>query len=256
MENLCRVLNQLALEVQQWMQEQPGVKEESLTDWLLYELSKRVPRVSYRAFTRHEEAKYTGADWDWTFVFDDGVVRFRVQAKKLFSNTDNYPGLCKSNRYGQQISKLISSTKLVPAYPLYVFYSELSSHTACRGPGAPACGVYVCGANRVDSQLVITRKSVKPVDAIAISYPVACMACCPKTGGSSALNLIRQVYDYFEEEGSQPDSLEGYQGFSKQVPGSISTVLRSDGKFPDWWEQEFAHEFRGVNAVVIVDARS
>lgn len=256
MANLCEVLNQLSLEIQQWMQAQPGVKEESLTDWLLYELSKREPRVSYKTFTRHEEAKHTGADWEWIFVCHDGVVRFRVQAKKLFANTDNYPGLCKSNQYGQQISKLISSAKLVPAYPLYVFYSELSTHTACRGPGVPARGVYLCGAKRVDADLVVTRKLVRPVDAIAISYPLACIVCCPKAAGSSALSLIRQIYDYFEEEGSQRDSPEEFQGFSKQIPGFVAAVLRNDGRFPDWWEQEFAQEFMEVNAVVIVDACS
>jgi hypothetical protein len=250
--NLCDVLNQLSLEIQQWMQAQPGVKEESLTDWLLYELSKREPAVSYKAFTRHEEAKYTGADWDWTFVFSDGVVRFRVQAKKLFANTDNYPGLARSNQYGQQIAKLINSAVHVPAYPIYAFYSELSSRTTCGGPGAPARGVYISGARRVDANLVAVRKQVSPVDAIAISYPMACIACCPNAGGSSAVNLIRQVYGYFEQEFPQPNSSDEYQGFSKQVPASISAVLRNEGRFPDWWEREFAREFEDVNAVVIV----
>lgn len=255
MANLCEILNQLSLEIQRWIQAQPGVKEESLTDWLLYELSKRDSTVIYKAFTRHEEARYTGADWDWIFVFSDGMVRFRVQAKKLLSNADNYPGLARSNQYGQQITKLISSAARVSAYPIYAFYSELSGHTACSGNGAPARGAYVCGAMQVDASLVAVRRPVSPNDAIAISYPMACIACCPETSGRSAERLIRQIYGYFDPGSDKPDSIEKYQGFSKQVPASISELLKSNGKFPDWWMREFASEFADVNAVVIVDVR-
>ena len=84
MENLCDILKDLNTKIFEWMSAQPTVKEESITDWLLYELSKRSVQVAYKAFNRYEEAKYTGADWDWVFVFDDGTVWLRVQAKKLF----------------------------------------------------------------------------------------------------------------------------------------------------------------------------
>lgn len=255
MADLCALLKQLSVEIQQWLSAQPEVKEESLTDWLLYELSKREARVSYKAFTRHEEAKYTGADWEWAFVFKDGTVRLRVQAKKLFQGVDNYPGLARSNRYGQQITMLISSASKVPAYPIYAFYSATAHPTVCRGHGAPASGVYVCGANRVDVDLVSVRKQVSPADAIGISYPMACLACCPKAARGSARNLIRQIYSYFEQEDVLPDSDESYQGFSADIPASINAVLSNEGKFPEWWEHEFRREYADVNALVIVDVR-
>lgn len=255
MPNLCKVLKELSEEIQEWLVAQPEVKEESLTDWLLYELSKRHPRVSYKSFTRHQEAKSTGADWDWVFVFNDGVVRLRVQAKKLFSGADNYPGLAKSNRYGQQITMLISSAATVSAYPIYALYSENSFGTACGGSGAPATGVYVCGANRVDSALVKVRKQIQPSDAIAISYPMACLACCPKAQGGSAKKLIKQIYRYFESEFESQDEAGSYQGYSEGIPASVSAVLESDFMFPEWWEREFEREYSQVSALVIVDGR-
>ena len=44
-----------------WLQKQPNVKEESLTDWILYTTSQRIDKFYYKAFTRNEEA-YNGAD--------------------------------------------------------------------------------------------------------------------------------------------------------------------------------------------------
>ena len=255
MPNLCKVLKDLSKETHEWLVAQPEVKEESLTDWLLYELSKRHPRVAYKSFTRHQEARSTGADWDWVFVYNDGVVRLRVQAKKLFVGADNYPGLARSNRYGQQITMLISSAATFSAYPIYAFYSANSSRTACGGPGAPAVGVYVCGANRVDSKLVKVRKQVQPSDAIAISYPMACLACCPNARGGSAKRLIQQIYGYFESEFESQEEAGAYQGYSEGIPASVSAVLNHDFMFPIWWEREFEREYSQVSALVIVDGR-
>ncbi len=47
-----------------WISRQNHVKEESLTDWLLYEILQRCDFIYYQAFSRHEEA-HNGSDWEW-----------------------------------------------------------------------------------------------------------------------------------------------------------------------------------------------
>ena len=255
MANLCDILEHLNAEIFAWMSAQPTVKEESITDWLLYELSKRSGKVAYKAFNRHEEAKYTGADWDWVFVFHDGIVWLRVQAKKLFVGEDNYSGLARSNRYGQQISTLITSAAKVPAYPLYVFYYGFPQKSACNRGFQTIAGAYLCGAKVVDTNFVSIRKRVNPADVIVRSYPLHCIVCCPMAAGGSAKNLIRQVYHYFESDSLFNSSLDEYQGYSKDIPAAIRSVVDNEFKFPDWWEQEFSSQFVDVGAVVIVDFR-
>lgn len=255
MADLCEILNDLSAEIFAWMSAQPAVKEESITDWLLYELSNRSTQVAYKGFTRHEEAKYTGADWDWVFVFNDGTVWLRVQAKKLFDGEDNYPGLARSNRYGQQISTLITSAATVPAYPIYAFYFGSSAISACRGGVQASAGAYLCGAKVVDANFVSTRTRVDPANVIGRSYPLPCIVCCPKANGGSAKDLIGQIYYYFESDSPLNSGVDKYQGYSKDIPAAIRAVIENEFKFPDWWEQEFARQFSDVGAVVIVDFR-
>ncbi len=69
MDEICKQLHQSSGFVRKWIAKQPAVKEESLTDWLLFDVSTRLPNVLYHAFTRHEEARHTGADWEWWLLF-------------------------------------------------------------------------------------------------------------------------------------------------------------------------------------------
>jgi hypothetical protein len=44
---LCGVLGDTSSYVHDWLTEQPAAKEESLTDWLLFDISKKSPVVRY-----------------------------------------------------------------------------------------------------------------------------------------------------------------------------------------------------------------
>mgnify|MGYP000976279623 CR=1 FL=1 len=96
--------------IYKWLQQQPFVKEESLTDWLLYNISQKTDKVYYKTFTHHEEA-LNGTDWEWWIITNEyskmQAYRFLVQAKKLKSKDDNYPLLSYGNRNGLQIDLLI-----------------------------------------------------------------------------------------------------------------------------------------------------
>lgn len=113
-----------------WINRQNHVKEESLTDWLLYEISQRCDFIYYQAFSRHEEAQ-NGSDWEWWILTTDengrrkfNAYRFMVQAKKLFPNgKDNYSLISYGNKYGTQVDLLLDSANIRNALPIYFFYS-------------------------------------------------------------------------------------------------------------------------------------
>src|SRR5688572_28073418 len=92
-QQACTESRSIGQELGNWVRRQPAIGEESATDWLLYQMSERIPRVAYRKFTRHQEARSTGADWEWWLILHGGAVAMRVQAKKLVVNSDNYSGI-------------------------------------------------------------------------------------------------------------------------------------------------------------------
>ncbi len=256
MADLCSELGPLSEELNTWLSAQPGVKEESLTDWLLYELSKRCSQVSYKAFTRHQEAKYTGADWDWIFVFNDGCIRLRVQAKKLFENKDNQKEILRSNKYGRQIDTLISSAKRKSVFPMYAFFSINTSTTACQNKPANIHGAYLCGAETVLSNLASPKRKIMPSDALALSYPMPCIACCSLlVNPKSAINLSKQLQRYFVNSNTTVEDNEDLPGYFQHIPSFALNVLENEGVFPEWWEIEYEREFEDVSAVVIIDVR-
>jgi hypothetical protein len=149
----CTAFREASREIRNWITDQPGVKEESLTDWLLRDISKRVKNVYYSSFSRKTEARVTGADWEWWFLFDCGSYRMRVQAKKLSPTSDNYAGLAHTNKYGLQIEKLISDSIAVNAMPLYALYSAAKYSPICP-KGDDTEGVYIAGARAIRSNLL------------------------------------------------------------------------------------------------------
>lgn len=120
------VFHFISQEIYRWLIEQPSVKEESLTDWLQYKLSKISKRVYSKSITRREEA-HVGADMEWWVLTTEKDVlcayRFLVQAKHLKTNTDLLPYIMYKNRNGYQIDLLIKAAKSRSAMPLYLYYS-------------------------------------------------------------------------------------------------------------------------------------
>lgn len=49
------IFHEISGECYKWLKIQPNVKEESLTDWLLYQAYIRSKRVYYHAFTKNKE---------------------------------------------------------------------------------------------------------------------------------------------------------------------------------------------------------
>lgn len=255
MSDICKDFGASAAYIERWLKSQQGVKEESLTDWLLYDIDVRRPEVTYKAFTRQEEARQTGADWEWWFVFSDGAVRLRVQAKKLKISHDNYPGLAHTNKYGLQIDKLIADAAAVNAFPLYAFYSTNSSKSKCFLGTPFRCGVYIAGASMVEQTLLSHKRYVRETDAIAISTPLPCLVCCPLTHGTSGKSGLLNFLDRYFVENQDNDAIDHIPGNYESPPPFVSSLLGQDGTIPDWWESEYHREIADINAILVTDLR-
>lgn len=252
MSQLCDVFRQSAKYVHTWLEKQPSVKEKSITDWLLYDISKSAAEVSYVAFTRHEEARTTGADWEWWILFPDGAVRLRVQAKRLFDTKDNYPGLARTNKYGLQIAKLISDSVGVNAFPLYAFYHTGQSGLFCPARSPTPEGVHIASAFRVNQHFIQTRRHVSSSRALILANQISCLVCCPMFTGS-ATNFVQHLKRYHAlPDGANLQSL----GFHTKAPQFVMNMVESKDGVPDWWEErEFSRKLEGLNAILVVDRR-
>jgi hypothetical protein len=247
----CAVLRSVSNAVLTWFQAQVGVKEESLTDWLLYETTRQSPRFFYQAFTRHQEARKTGADWEWWIVFARFGLKLRVQAKKTYQARDHYSDLAYTNKYGLQIQKLLNDAKTTNSVPLYALYSAITSKVMCpKGPQSE--GVFLVSANKIFSSFIsVGPKFVSDVDLLSIATPLSCLLCCTVASDSADF-----VYHYFPEglEPSMTDSNDR-QGIHSKLPTYVTSILESRDGIPSWWAGEFEREVTDVDALLIYDAR-
>lgn len=254
----CDKLRESSVYIKRWITRQPAVKEESITDWLLYDISEKISGITYLAFTRQEEARKTGADWEWWFLFSAFSAKMRIQAKKINPTKDNYPVIAHTNQYGLQIEKLLEESRNRNFVPFYAFYTSLEETVRC-GRGINDEGVFLAGGNLLYADFIQGgKRSILPSDILEQAIPLSCFVCCPLC----ARNLdgfIDFLFQYFPQEigGRRPGEGGPIPGIYQHPPNYISSFIGSskDG-LPDWWEREFGGELEGVNALVVYDARS
>jgi len=246
--------------IRYWLDKQSGVKEESITDWLLFNLSENLPNVLYHAFTRHQEARETGADWEWWFLFPECYyIRFRVQAKKISITQDNYYEIARTNKYGLQIEKLLESSQQVNAVPLYALYTSVTDDPRCENQQVVQNdGVFIAAAQEIyDSFIKGCRQKVTNTNLLKLSTPLSCFGCCPLvTVDGGVLQQYLQNYFQFGISSVIRDS-ENFKGLHSEIPGYLSSFLEhKKNKLSDWWEQEFQFDLQDFNALLICDFRS
>lgn len=258
MNQYCYEFKDSAEYVFNWMNAQSSVGEESITDWLLFNLSQSLPSLKYKKFTRHEEARKTGADWEWWFVDGNSAISMRIQAKKLDSKKDNYEGLAHTNRYGLQIEKLINdarSNNFIPFYALY--YAPVSNPQVLCG-GNPDSGlnqgVFLATAPSLyDEYIKNGRKKAMAQDVISHSNPMHCMACCPKSGGTVS-GIYSYIQSYFGDSLASINSNTQHLGLHEEPAGYVNALLRTEeAEIPDWLEEEFRYQLEDINALLVVD---
>jgi len=117
MSNLCQIATDASAYVAGWLQRQPALQEESITDWMLDYFVQHSSDIRHYQFTRYEEARMSGADWDWWLLLERGCFKIRSQAKKVRRNHDHYRDLARANKTGCQIDLLLDSSTLHNFYP-------------------------------------------------------------------------------------------------------------------------------------------
>ena len=263
MNQYCDAIRDSAEYVFNWLQAQSSVGEESITDWLLFNLSQSLPSLKYKKFTRHEEARKTGADWEWWFIDSKSAISMRVQAKKLDPIKDNYGGLAHTNRYGLQIEKLINDARSNNFIPFYALYYAPDSNPQVLCGGKPDSGlnqgVFLAAASRLyDEYIKNGRKKAIAKDVISHSNPMHCIACCPNSGsgGVTVSGIYHYIQSYFGESLTSINSNIQRLGMHEEPAGYVNALLRTDqAAIPDWWEEEFRHQLEDFNALLVVDLR-
>lgn len=259
MFSICNCFSNCSFEVQKWLTKQPEVKEETLTDWLLYNLSERLPIVKYKQFSRSEEGKKTGADWEWWFVFSEKTsFAARVQAKKLKPLQDCYPGIAYTSNNKLQIDRLIEDSEKDKMASLYVFYSQVGSSITKCGLNQKGQGIFIGDAKQLRNEFILkARKKLLAADVIKLTNPMTCLFCCPLIYGAENIEggFNRYVHRYLSalsDETNQIDISEKI-GF-RETPHYILQLLVME-EIPDWWEGEFRQYTENAKAIVLFDLR-
>jgi len=162
--------------------------EESITDYLLLDLVREHhSEVRIHKFTRREEGKKTGADWEWWFGSEGAWFGMRVQAKRLkHQGNPGYPSLLqKAGKTSKlQVDLLIEDAKSRSLYPMYCFYNFLPNfaHYGIRWACTPECSdEKFWGCSIADAQAVKTNIDSKFYDFSSIgkiSSPLMCIFRC------------------------------------------------------------------------------
>jgi len=243
-----------------WIRRQPTVKEESITDWLLDFFHQKTPNIRYYEFNRFEEARFSGADWDWWFLLRNGCYKIRVQAKKIRRGKDHFLELARSNQTGYQIDLLIESSSRYNFYPLYVLYGNTEGVERC--PKHSKCTVLsICSAQEVYKLLFGTKRHrVDSRDVLSLSIPLECLFTCPLVCNFSinGPEILFQHYFNSSREGKEKNSkridTDARQGYDVSVP-NIIRLLYQMGEINDNTERilrEYQSMFSGSKRVSIV----
>lgn len=276
--------------IELWISKQPHVKEESLTDWLLFEVSLRNPTIYYQAFSRHEEA-VNGTDWEWWILTSENLgysysqsfcaYRFFVQAKKLLSqNMDNYPLIHYSNRHGLQIEHLTEKANLYHAFPLYMFYSatepEIEKQKSNLHLIPPKIvewcsncsnGCFLSDAYTVYDLVSCGRKRLPDIELLNHSYKLSLLDklfAYPVSRRNQMLSKFNQeLIEVLESRGKgslyRTPNVYGIKHYGKGIPDYLSLLIKQyheDIKDISWFETEMKRSLPDVGGIGVIDLRT
>jgi len=194
--SLCKANKAVSDEVKNFMLNVPDVKEESITDYLVWkwrELDARFKFINVSTFTRHEESKTSGADFELELWLVGSRFHFPLifQAKKFvrqhgsYFNKLNYPAGTQA-----QLKMLLAYAKTKNRLPFYAFYSvpDAKTRSMCRGHDPSNTGIFMADAYTIKTFADgLHGKRISKNDLLKVSNPFHCMFCCP----------LVQLGDYF-----------------------------------------------------------
>jgi hypothetical protein len=259
-----------------WLNKQPSVKEESLTDWLLYYTAEHCSNLYYQEFTRHKEA-CNGADWEWWILTpgygkEYNAYRFFVQAKKLLTNgRDNYQLLSYGNKNGYQIDLLIETAKQKNAFPLYLYYSTAPVDTEkqidefrfidrsviywcddCKN------GCYLSPAIRVYKELYeYPRRKLRDTDVVNKALKLSLLDLLFR-------NNVEHVLDQFNNKHILPNrekvlnnfdrGVYGIKHYGVGIPDYLKIFVNRRGEKLEWLQAEMRID--DIDGIAVLDFRN
>lgn len=262
MKNLCETAKDASQYVAGWLQRQPSVKEESITDWLLDYLDQHCTQISYSQFTRHEEGRSSGADWDWWILLRSGCFKLRVQAKRLKRRVDHYSDLGRSNKYGYQIDMLLNSSAGLNFYPIYALYGISEGMERCPNTSRSE-SLHICSAQEVNDMIFgEPRHRVDSSALLGLSIPLSCLFCCPQSQGQSLDKPHTLLDRYFQtapksrgvDADGKSDPLRGIEVNTPEIIKKLSEKHERNSNF-EGLLREYQSMFAGSSSVVIADMR-
>jgi len=255
----CEIARKASQHIYGWLRRQPRLKEESITDWLLDQISTQTNQIAYYLFDRHEEATMSGADWDWWVLFGPACFKLRIQAKRARENHDHYKDIARSNQMGLQIELLINSSTRSNFYPMYAFYGHGCGRERCTRE-AQDSGVFVTSALEVYRAIVsVPRRTVPREALLSLCIPFHCLFCCPLVRDRRDHGFQRLFTHYFgypgqpgeNEPNLMPTDSES-PGYERQTPRLILSLLESrEGENAQGMIREYQSMFPESNGLVI-----
>lgn len=271
-----KVFHHTSNECYNWLKQQPHVKEESLTDWLLYTVSKQTNRIYYKSFSRNEES-LNGADWEWWILTNTNkdlyAYRFLVQAKKLKRDCDNYPLISYGNRNGLQIDLLLQAAKNRNAMPLYLYYScskpnlkeQLKNINFLDSRIITWCetcinGAYLSMAHSIKKK-VFGSPRVDITDVELLNNSLALSTCDILFGDLHDIRTLLQNlnHQYITLENIDIYKCHGAFGImhnENAFPNYLKTLIKRKNEDLDWMDYEYRHGLNGISGVAVIDLRT
>ncbi len=200
-DRVCRAFTFAALQTWEDLRHEPGLGEDSITDYRLLLLKRHCPdEIEVIRFNRRQEAK-TGCDWEWWFGSDGQWFGMRVQAKKLDARALEYKHL--DHRIGSssvlQVDQLVEEAVARELFPMYTFYNYWKPD---EGPERWPCqtferrnelwGISVAAAQVVQQLVASGNKSLAGVAMHAL--PISCLACCRGHARTIRPTLAQRAY--------------------------------------------------------------
>jgi hypothetical protein len=228
---LCQISRDANDYITGWMNRQPEVKEESITDWLLDFYTQHTNEIRYYQFNRYEEGRHTGADWDWWILLRNGCFKLRIQAKKIRLGHNHYTDLTRNNQNGFQIDILLNSSSEYNFYPLYSIYGHSEGVERCQHPKRPL-SLHICSAQEVyDLIFNAPRRRINSSDILQLTIPLECLFCCPLVRDGAGIGP-RKLFDHYfgipplgRNNEEQDDNFNRNRGFEQNVPRNIASLF-------------------------------
>ena len=256
----CADLKLITKFVGDWLYKQPNVNENTLTEYLLYMISKSIRGVYYKTFSQKDEGLKTGADWQWWIIFKDGSYKMRVQAKKEIDRTfDFYRKSPKASTH--QLNMLISDAQKGNYIPFYSLYSTTDLGTLCPF-SKKGEGVYLASAYRI-KEIIDSSGNYKQSsdDIVKNSLLLSCFFCCNLLRTRKVTDFdafVKRFYPEIAFNNIDEEILSNSRlGFYKNLPNYIMLFMErySDPTLNDWYTSEFRDELADIGGLVVLDLR-